>query len=84
MFQGRNKGEVWKCLVEKFFKKMEGWKGGWLSSVGRLLMLKLVVSVVPIFLMMCLNIPKRVISSVLKQMRSFFWSGTRKSDKILC
>lgn len=81
LFQGRNTSEVWKGLAEKCLRKMEGWKGKWLSSARRILMLKSVVSTVPIFSMMCLKIPKKVINSVEKKMRKFFWSGAGKDKK---
>jgi hypothetical protein len=42
---------------------------------------KLVVSVVPIFSMMCLKILKKVINLVERQMRKFFWSGAREEKK---
>ena len=60
---------------------MEGWKGKWLASSGRILMLKTVVSAVPIFSMMCLKIPKKVINLVERQMKKFSWSGAGEREK---
>lgn len=42
---------------------------------------KSVVSAVPIFSMMCLKIPKKVIDLVERQMRKFFWSGAGEEKK---
>ena len=60
---------------------MDGWKGKWLSSSGRILMLKSVVSVVPIFSMMCFKILKKVIKLVEMKMRKLFWSGVGEEKK---
>ena len=45
-------------------------------------MLKLVISVVSIFSMMCLDIPKKVIKVIGQKMRKFFGNGSNKGDKI--
>ena len=44
-------------------------------------MLKLVISVMPIFSMMCLKIPKEEINLVERQMKKLFWSGAGEEKK---
>jgi hypothetical protein len=39
LFQGKNKSKLWKGLAQKKFRNMDGWKGKWLSSAGRIIML---------------------------------------------
>lgn len=81
LFQGRNRSEVWKGLAKKCLRKMDGWKGKWLSSAAIILMLKSIVSAMPIFSMMCLKILKKVINSVENKMRKFFWCGAGEDKK---
>lgn len=45
-FGGVNKSELWKKLIDSCINKMEGWKSKWLTSAGRILMLKTVVSAI--------------------------------------
>ena len=80
-FAGRNKAELWDTLIEKCQKKMEGWKGRWLSSVGRILMLQTVISAMPIFSMTCLDLPKKVICILEHKMRNFFGMDQMKVTK---
>ena len=44
--------------------------------------LKLVVSVVHIFSMMCLNIPNKVNWGMEEKMRKLFWNSSLESDRI--
>lgn len=81
-FVGRNKAEFWDSLIEKCQKKMEGWKGRWLSLADKILMLQTVISAMPVFSMMCMDIPKKVIPILEQKMRIFFWNGSNEGDKI--
>lgn len=45
-------------------------------------MLKSVISAIPIFSMMCLRIPKKVVNVIGKRMRNCFWNGSQCQDKI--
>lgn len=71
-FAGRNKADLWDKLIENYQKKMEGWRGKWLTLAGRILMLQTVITAMPIFAMMCLEIPKKVIRILERKMRKFF------------
>ena len=82
LFEGRNKSEFWDSLIEKCQRKMEGWKGRWLSSAGRILMLQTVILAMPVFSMMCMGIPKKVIWIVEQKKRKLFWNGSNDEDKI--
>ena len=81
-FAGRNKADLWDTLIEKCQKKMEGWRGKWLTLAGRILMLQVVITAMPVFAMMCLEIPKKVIRTLERKMRKFFWNGANEENKI--
>ncbi|XP_059066721.1 uncharacterized protein LOC131044985 [Cryptomeria japonica] len=58
-FGDANKFDLWKNLIDSCINKMDGWKSRWLTLVGRISMLRTVVSTIPIYSMMCLKIPKK-------------------------
>lgn len=61
---------------------MEGWRGQWLTLAGRIMMLQTVLSAMPVFAMMCLDIPKKVVRIMVRKMRIFFWNGANEENKI--
>lgn len=72
LFGGANKSAIRKNLVESCFNKLEGWKSKWLTLAGKILMLKTIVSAIPIFSMACLKIPNKIINVIKQKMRNFF------------
>lgn len=60
LFLGGNLGGFWDSLISKFRNKLASWKGKWLSSAGRLVMIKSVLSGLPIFWLGFLWIPVKV------------------------
>ncbi|XP_057815844.1 uncharacterized protein LOC131029396 [Cryptomeria japonica] len=83
LFAGVGKTKIWKGLLDDCKEKMEGWKSKWLTSAGRLLMLKTVVSAMLIFPMACFKLPSLVIKNMQQKMREFLWNGNQEQDKIL-
>lgn len=82
LFAGAGKIDIWKGLLDGCKAKMEGWKSKWLSLVGRILMLKLVVAAMPIFPMACFKLPGSIIKSMQQKMRKFLWNGNQEQDKV--
>lgn len=74
--------ELWHSLIDSSVNHLEGWKSKWLTLAGRLMLLKSVLSALPIYSMMALKILEKVISCINKGMRKFLWNGKEVSDKI--
>ena len=64
LFQGKNYANLWKELIENCIKCLDGWKGRWLSFVGRIFLLQTIISAIPTFSMSCLKIPMEVLKYI--------------------
>ena len=62
----------WKIIEERFEKKLAGWKGKLLSVGGRLVLINLVLSSLPMFMMSFFQVPKGVLKK-LDYYRSRFY-----------
>ncbi|XP_057836467.1 uncharacterized protein LOC131046699 [Cryptomeria japonica] len=82
LFSRAGKSDIKKGLLDGCKAKMEGWKSNWLSLASRLLMLKTVVSAMPIFPMAWFKLPGSIIKNMQQKMRKFLWNGNQDHDKI--
>lgn len=67
---GRKKKDLFTSIVERIKQKASGWSNRFLSSVGKMVMLKSVLSPIPSFAMTCFKLPlsliKRIQSAVTR------------------
>lgn len=71
-----NKFGYCENLINSYKNKMEAWKGKWLSSARRLLVIKVVLSAILVYSMACLKLPKAVKDELILILRRFFRSDT--------
>lgn len=75
-FGGESRSSIWKNLVDSCIQRMDGWKRKWMTLVGRIMMLKMVISAILLFSMMCLQILQKVVKVIEQKMRVFLeWSS---------
>ncbi|XP_021736509.1 uncharacterized protein LOC110703057 [Chenopodium quinoa] len=87
---GRSKKAIFGALLDRIWKKLQGWKEKLLSRVGKEILLKSVIQAIPTYLMGVYKFPSSVIQSIRSAMAKFFWgSGARrkihwKSWDVMC
>lgn len=82
LFQGACKMDHWVETIAKCRSKAEAWKGKWLSLARRILMIKSVLAVVPIYVMSCFGMTHKAISDVESFMKRFLWEGEKDCKHI--
>jgi hypothetical protein len=63
---------VW---VDKIADRLPNWKARLLSLAGRTALVRHVLSAILVYILMAMNVPKRVIKSIDKIRRGFLWKG---------
>ncbi|XP_050207373.1 uncharacterized protein LOC126656798 [Mercurialis annua] len=63
-------------IVCNFSQQQAGWKGKLLSSAGRLVLVKFVLSSFPIYYLYSFLIPQSVVLSLERLMHKFLWNGS--------
>ncbi|GLT98877.1 hypothetical protein SLE2022_163520 [Rubroshorea leprosula] len=80
---GGNSGrrQFWNPVLNRFRQKLASWKSSLLSFGGRITLINLVLSAIPIFYLSLFKIPKCVLREMIK-IQSFFWGGVNLDRKI--
>ncbi|XP_071727280.1 uncharacterized protein [Rutidosis leptorrhynchoides] len=71
----RNRTTMWSPIIDKFKKKLPGWKGRCLSFGGRLVMINAVLSNLPLHYMSLYKVPSSVLKQLDRYRRNFLWGG---------
>jgi hypothetical protein len=63
--------------IDKIADRLSNWKACLLNLAGRTTLVRFVLSVIPIYLLIAIKIPKWVIKSIHKIRRGFLWKGRK-------
>jgi hypothetical protein len=74
--------EFWSPLIDRIRKKLSSWKSRHLSMGGRLVLLRSVLSSIPVYFLSFFKAPIGTISSLESIFKSFLWGGCEDSRKI--
>ncbi|GAU20019.1 hypothetical protein TSUD_273540 [Trifolium subterraneum] len=74
--------QFWKPLLDKIHKRLSVWKCKNLSFGGRLVLLKSVLSSIPVYFLSFFKAPSGIISSLESILCHFFWGGCEANNKI--
>jgi hypothetical protein len=70
---GENRSLLWMEFINKFESKIVAWGGQWLNNVGKLILIKAVLSSFPLYQASFLLAPKAITEQILKLIRDFLW-----------
>ncbi|XP_058073110.1 uncharacterized protein LOC131221824 [Magnolia sinica] len=68
-------------LVQRIIRRIDGWKAKLLNQAAKLVLIKHVLSSIPIRMLAAINIPKSVSKSINRAMANFFWGSSEKGNK---
>ncbi|XP_019163437.1 PREDICTED: uncharacterized protein LOC109159779 [Ipomoea nil] len=73
LFKGRNRPLYYMHLLEKVEARLQGWQWKLLSPGGRLVLIKHVISSIPLFTASSVLLPKQTERSLESKFANFFW-----------
>jgi hypothetical protein len=68
-------------ITSKIKAKMEQWGAQWLNPMGRLVLIKAMLSAFPIYQFSSLLAPASIKSSLAQSIRKFLWEGGKTNRK---
>lgn len=78
---GLNKPSYWKSVIDRINSRISAWKVRWLSLSRRILLIKIVLSVILNYYFSILQAPKGIISQIETLIRTFLWSDNMNGRK---
>jgi hypothetical protein len=73
-----------KLWIEKIVDRLPNWKARLLNLARRTVLVKFVLSAIPIYLLIAINVPQWVIKSIDKIRRGFLWRGRNEVNGGSC
>ncbi|CAM8944548.1 unnamed protein product [Rhodiola kirilowii] len=74
---GHNRTELCKFIVERIWKKVQGWKEKSLSTAGKETLIQAVVQSMPTYAMRCFKIPEKLIKRIVSIVSNYWWSNSK-------
>ncbi|MCH79613.1 cysteine-rich receptor-like protein kinase, partial [Trifolium medium] len=72
----------WNPVLTRIKAKLSGWKSRFLSYGGRLILLKSVLTYLPVYALSFFKAPPGIISSIEALLNNFFWGGSEDHRKV--
>jgi hypothetical protein len=72
----------WKPVLDRIVAHLSSWNNKFLSFGGRLVLLKFVLSSLPVYFLSFFKAPTGIISSIESLFKIFFWGGGEDNRKI--
>ena len=71
----------WNVVIQRFEKKLSGWKGKHMSTGGKLVLINSVLSSLPLFMMSFFEVSKEVLKRLDNIRSCFYWQGDEPKRK---
>ncbi|XP_021736564.1 uncharacterized protein LOC110703122 [Chenopodium quinoa] len=79
---GRSKKAIFAAILDRMWKKLQGWKEKLLSRAGKEVLLKAVIQAIPTYLMGVYKFPCSVVEKIGSAMARFFWGQKGMRRKV--
>ncbi|XP_058759858.1 uncharacterized protein LOC131633155 [Vicia villosa] len=79
---GRKKKEVFSMVIDRVWKKVKGWKEGFLSRAGKEVLIKAVAQSIPTYIMSCYRLPDSCCKEIETILSRFWWGSKEGENKI--
>ena len=79
---GRSKSDLFSSIVDRIRQKARGWSNRFLSTAGKMTMLKSVLSSVPSHAMSCFELPVLLCKRIQSALTRFWWDDRMDSKKM--
>lgn len=79
---GRSKKETFSFIKDRIWKRINFWKCKMLSRVGKEVMIKSVLQVIPFYVMSLFILPNSTLKDIEKILNSFWWGGGNNNKGI--
>ena len=79
---GRSKRDLFSSIVDRIKQKAKGWSNRFLSTAGKMTMLKSVLSAVPSHAMSCFQLPVSLCKRIQSALTRFWWDNCDESSKM--
>ena len=79
---GRSKYQTFSYLKDRFWKKIQGWKGQLLSRVGKEILIKAVAQSIPTYTMGVFQLPMKLCNDLNAMYAIFWWGQVNNEQKI--
>eukprot|EP00253_Pinus_taeda_P034784 PITA_34784 len=80
IISGANKRSLWSEIISKIKTKIAVWGGYWLMKGGKVILIKSMLSALPIFQATFLLVPRNVMEQISKLLRDFLWQGGKDNE----
>jgi ribonuclease HI/exonuclease III len=81
IISGVNKRSLWSDVISKIKSKISAWGGYWLTKGGKVILIKSLLSALPIYQAAFLLAPRNVTEQISKLLRDFLWQGGKGNEK---
>lgn len=77
---GNFNAQCFSGILTKLTSKLMAWENRYLNFSGRAVLIKSVLSSIPLHIMQCIKLPQSTLSSIDKLIRFFLWGGSSTSQ----
>lgn len=79
---GRRKKDLFTAIVDKIRQKASSWTSKRLSTAGKMIMLKSVLSAMPTYAMSCFKLPQSLCKRIQSALTRFWWDSSPENKKM--